>query len=60
MAGTAMLAMANGSTVACVTATAGEAGETADEAIWPQRRLAELRREEMAASLAILGSADHE
>jgi LmbE family N-acetylglucosaminyl deacetylase len=60
MAGTAMLALAHGSTVACVTATAGEAGETADEATWPQRCLAEIRRGEMAASLAIIGIADHE
>ncbi len=59
MAGTAMLAMAHGSTVACVTATSGEAGETADEARWPQSRLAEIRRREMAASLAVLGIADH-
>jgi LmbE family N-acetylglucosaminyl deacetylase len=60
MAGTAMLAMAHGSKVACVTATAGEAGETADEGTWPQHRLAEIRRGEMAASLAILGIADHD
>lgn len=60
MAGTAMLAMAHGSKVACVTATAGEAGETADEATWPQRRLADIRRNEVAASLAILGITDHE
>jgi LmbE family N-acetylglucosaminyl deacetylase len=60
MAGTAMLALAQGSIVACATATAGEAGETDDEATWPQRRLAEIRQREMAASLAILGIADHE
>lgn len=60
MAGTTMLAMAHGSAVACVTATAGEAGETADEATWPQHRLAEIRRGEMEASLGVLGIDDHE
>ena len=60
IARTAILPLAQGSTVACVTATAGEAGETADEAAWPQQRLAEIRQAEMAVSLAILGIADHQ
>lgn len=60
MAGTAMTAMDRGARVACVTATAGEAGETADEARWPQARLADIRRQEMADSLAVLGIDDHE
>ncbi len=60
MAGTAMLAARAGAHVACVTATAGEAGETADEDRWPQRRLAEIRREEMRTSLSVLGIDDHE
>jgi LmbE family N-acetylglucosaminyl deacetylase len=60
MAGTAMSAMNRGARVACVTATAGEAGETADEGRWPQRDLARIRQQEMAASLATLGIEDHE
>ncbi|MDZ7676286.1 MAG: PIG-L family deacetylase [Acidimicrobiales bacterium] len=60
MAGTAMRAMDRGVRVTCVTATAGEAGETADEERWPQARLAEIRRQEMADSLAVLGIDDHE
>jgi LmbE family N-acetylglucosaminyl deacetylase len=59
MAGTALLAAAAGSTVACVTATAGEAGESADEERWPHERLERIRRDELAASLAILGISDH-
>ena len=60
MAGTAMLALACGARVACVTATAGEAGETADEDRWPQRELAAIRRAEMRTSLGLLGIDDHE
>lgn len=60
MAGTALAAAAAGCHVACVTATAGEAGETADESRWPQARLGEIRREEMRASLEVLGIDDHE
>jgi LmbE family N-acetylglucosaminyl deacetylase len=59
MAGTALLAAAAGSTVACVTATAGDAGESADEDRWPRARLSTIRRQELAASLAVLGIADH-
>ncbi len=59
MAGTALLAGAAGSTVACVTATVGEAGESADEDRWPREQLSAIRREELAASLEILGINDH-
>lgn len=59
MAGTALVAAAAGSTVACVTATAGGAGESADEDRWPTARLEEIRRGELAASLVILGIDDH-
>lgn len=59
MAGTALLAAAAGSTVACVTATVGEAGESADEDRWPREQLGTIRREELAASLEILGIDDH-
>lgn len=59
MAGTALAAVGAGSTVACMTATAGGAGESADEDRWPTARLEEIRRAELAASLAILGIDDH-
>jgi LmbE family N-acetylglucosaminyl deacetylase len=59
MSGTALAAAAAGSTVACVTATAGENGESADDDRWPSARLAEIRRAELAASLAVLGIDDH-
>jgi LmbE family N-acetylglucosaminyl deacetylase len=59
MAGTALLAAASGSHVACVTATAGEAGATSDDHRWPRTRLAEIRRHELAASLAVLAITDH-
>ena len=59
MAGTAMTAASTGATVACLTATAGEAGESADEERWPRARLGELRRDEMAIALELLGIDDH-
>lgn len=59
MAGTALLAGAAGSTIACVTGTAGEAGESADEERWPRAQLGIIRRDELAASLAVLGIKDH-
>ena len=60
MAGTAVLALGTGARVGCVTATAGEAGETADEDRWPRRELASIRRTEMRTSLGLLGIDDHE
>lgn len=59
MAGTALLAAAAGSHVAIVSATLGEAGTTADEERWPAASLADIRRAEIAASLALLGIEDH-
>lgn len=59
MAGTALFAARHGSPVACLTATAGEAGETADAGRWPQRDLARIRKAELQESLAILGIEDH-
>jgi len=44
--------------VVCVTATFGEAGVT-DESRWPADRLADIRRDELARSLAILGVDEH-
>jgi LmbE family N-acetylglucosaminyl deacetylase len=59
MAGTALLAADAGSHVACVTATAGEAGVSSDDGRWPRARLAAIRRAELATSLAVLGIDDH-
>lgn len=59
MAGTALAAAAAGSHVACVTATAGEAGESADDRRWPRERLAAIRRAELGAALDVLGVHDH-
>jgi LmbE family N-acetylglucosaminyl deacetylase len=47
-----------GTTVVCVTATAGELG-TPDPAAWPPDRLGRLRRWETAAAMAILGVREH-
>lgn len=59
MAGTALRALQNGCVVACLTATAGEAGVSADEGRWPRRELSAIRRAELSASLAAIGVADH-
>ncbi|HWI05143.1 MAG TPA: PIG-L family deacetylase [Acidimicrobiales bacterium] len=59
MAGTALVAAAAGSYVACITATAGEAGATSDDDRWPRSRLASIRTQELGASLAVLGITDH-
>ncbi|GAB92144.1 PIG-L deacetylase family protein [Gordonia rhizosphera] len=52
------LARDQGSRVVCVTATRGELG-TDDPDTWPPARLARTRTEELAASLEILGVAEH-
>jgi LmbE family N-acetylglucosaminyl deacetylase len=52
------LARAAGNRVVVATATRGERG-TADEARWPLDRLARLRSDELAASLAVLGVVEH-
>src|SRR5262245_16375399 len=59
MAGTALVAAAAGPTIACVTATVGDAGESADEGGWPHARLGALRRQEIADTLAVLDIRDH-
>ncbi len=59
MAGVMALAADAGQAVACVTATLGDAGETADEARWPRAELRRVRRDELARSLAVLGVTDH-
>lgn len=47
-----------GNRVICVTATLGERG-TADPLAWPPERLSQVRRHELAASLAVLGVTEH-
>ncbi len=49
----------NGQRVVCVTATRGDAGQTADETRWPKARLADIREQELSASLAALGDIEH-
>jgi LmbE family N-acetylglucosaminyl deacetylase len=52
-------AVANGQRVVCVTATRGDAGQTADEARWPQAKLSQIREQECGAALAALGITEH-
>lgn len=52
------LAAKAGSRLVCVTATRGEHG-TSDPRRWPPARLAAVREQELAASLAILGVREH-
>ena len=59
MSGTALQAREAGSRVACITATAGEAGISADESRWPAAELGTIRRNELAATLRVLGIDDH-
>jgi len=54
------LAARAGQRVACVTATRGEAGESADPQRWPTDRLAEIREGELARCFEILGVGEHE
>lgn len=49
----------NGQKVVCVTATRGDAGQTADEQKWPQAKLGAIRERELDASLACLGNIEH-
>jgi LmbE family N-acetylglucosaminyl deacetylase len=57
-AGLMARAARQGERVVCVTATFGELGVT-DESRWPADRLADIRRDELANSLAILGVDEH-
>lgn len=60
MGGVMALAADAGQPVACVTATLGDAGETADPERWPRSELREIRQRELARCLEILGVRDHE
>jgi LmbE family N-acetylglucosaminyl deacetylase len=52
------MARGHGQQVVCVSATAGEHG-TDDPATWPPERLGQLRRDEAAAAMGVLGVEDH-
>ena len=58
MAGLMAVAAGNGQTVACVTATKGEAG-VQDESRWPAETLGEVRSDELANALQHLGVKNH-
>lgn len=58
MAGIIAAAAANGQTVACITATRGEAG-VQDESRWPAHQLADIRTQELAAAYNVLGVINH-
>lgn len=51
-------AIKNGQKVACVTATKGVAGKTADQQKWPQEYLGRIRETEMGQALSIIGVHD--
>lgn len=59
MGGVMALAADAGQHVACVTATLGDAGETADAQRWPREDLRRIREEELARALGLLGVSDH-
>ena len=58
MAGIMAVAIQNGQTVACVTATRGEKG-VQDESRWPAEHLGQIRTDELKAALDILGVTNH-
>ncbi len=58
MCGILCAAVANGQTVACVTATRGEAG-VQDESRWPAARLGRIREQELKAAYQIIGIQNH-
>jgi LmbE family N-acetylglucosaminyl deacetylase len=58
-AGIMAVARSNGQQVACITATRGDAGKTADESKWPQARLGEIRTQELEKALDVLGVREH-
>ncbi len=57
-AGVMAAAIENGQRVFVLTATNGDAGETADEEKWAQTSLADIRKEELAQALAAVGVVD--
>lgn len=59
MGGVLSCASQNGQRVACITATHGDAGKTADEAKWPQAELAQIRAKELAKAMEVMGVKEH-
>lgn len=59
MGGIMAVAATNGQRVVCITATRGDAGQTADEAKWPQSRLGEIREQELKKAMQVLGVTEH-
>lgn len=57
-AGVMSAAVANGQSVACVVATHGDAGKTANEKKWPQQHLSKIRRQELNKALGLIGVDD--
>ncbi len=57
-AGIIATAVSNGQTVVCVTATKGDQG-VQDEKRWPAAQLGDIRKEELAAALRIIGVSNH-
>lgn len=57
-AGIMAMAAANGQSVACITATKGEAG-VQDESRWPAAQLAQIRADELRDALEIIGVHHH-
>lgn len=60
MGGVMALAVDAGQRVACITATRGDAGESADLERWPVERLAEIRVQELKLCLEVLGVTEHQ
>jgi LmbE family N-acetylglucosaminyl deacetylase len=58
-AGLMAAAVKNGQRVVVVTATPGEAGQTADQKRWPQHKLGIIRRQELHTSLNHSGVREH-
>lgn len=57
-AGLMKLAIKNGQRVAIITATKGDAGETADPKRWPKAELADIRTKEMEECLCHIGKVE--
>lgn len=60
MGGLMAAATSAGQRVVCVTATLGDAGETADPSRWPRHELSTIRPAELQRSMEILGVQEHE
>lgn len=57
-AGLMKMAKLNGQKVGLITATNGEAGESADETKWPKERLGEIRKKELEECLCFVGDVE--